>query len=424
MLQRLGIGTSYAAEWGSAAGRFGVIAATTAAAALFLRDTSAFGIVLGLLAFGSVYSLVLLLLLARGRLMMVFGFGLLLDNASLLIGWWVVTRALAGSVLTNDLWLVLIPLIILGVVRLGWVVGSVYTALWIAWMAGLQTYYYPADSYDLEQLPVRVLFILVIAGLVMRLVSLLNRQSEHELERLREIEQLEAMKSTLLRTVAHKVKSPMTAVRAAADLLADDSLAFQREQRQRIVATLHGGVRRLEHIIRESLAYAELKGAGIDLLREEIDMRAAVFDAVRVVEPAAHAKGQKIELDAPKLPALVDADPGRIEQVLINLLTNAIKFTPPGGRISVSVHHHHGTVVTEVSNPGPRIPSEEQELIFEEYYQGMEPDRMDHASVGLGLTVARRLAEAHGGAIGVRSDRETPTTFTLVLPSVARTEEG
>ena len=73
--------------------------------------------------------------------------------------------------------------------------------------------------------------------------------------------------------------------------------------------------------------------------------------------------------------------------------------------------------VTEITNPGPRIPEDEQELIFEEYYHGREPDRADQGSIGLGLTVAKRLAEAHGGGLFVRSDNETPTTFTLVLPA-------
>ena len=140
------------------------------------------------------------------------------------------------------------------------------------------------------------------------------------------------------------VRSPMTAVRAAADLLADETLDFERDQRGRVVTALHSGVRRLERIMQESLAYAELKGAGLDLLREEMDMREAVLDAVLMVRPSASAKQQQIDVASPMLSVSVYADPARIEQVLVNLPTNAVKFAPEQGRILVSVRNENGGV--------------------------------------------------------------------------------
>ena len=214
--RRLGVRTSYAAEWGWGAGRFGVIGAALLTTVLFLSESTAQPVVGGLLIFGSAYSTLLVYLLVRRRLRLVFAAGLVLDNSVMLLGWWVVARSFAGSVQTNDFWLILIPLVIVGVVRLGWVVGSMYTALWIGWMAWSLIHYYSPDSYDVEQLPVRIAFIVVIAGVVMRLVSLVSKESSAELDRLRDLERLEALKTTLLRTVAHEVRSPMTAIRAAA----------------------------------------------------------------------------------------------------------------------------------------------------------------------------------------------------------------
>jgi len=424
MLARIGINTSYAVEWGWALGRFGVIVAATVAVARLMADSSAFGALLALLVFTSIYSFFLILLLARQNLRLVFGVGLFLDNATLLAGWWLFARSVAGSVQTNDAWLILIPLIIVGVVRLGWVIGSIYTGLWIGWMAWSFTYYYGPGSYDVQQLPLRVLMIVVIAGLVMRLVSLIARQRGQEMERLQELERLESMKSTLLRTVAHEVKSPITAVRAAADLIGDPNIDFDGDQRERGVATLHSGVRRLESIVQESLAYAVLRGDGIDLSRRPVDMREVVIHAVRAVEPAAQSKGQQVIVASPMLLASVDADAARIEQVLVNLLGNAVKFAPEGGEITVGVRETDGLVVTEISNSGAHIPKEEQERICEEYYQGGEPDRNDIGSFGLGLTVARRRAEAHGGSISVVSDPETLTMFTLSLPADGASAEG
>ena len=249
--RRLGVRTSYAAEWGWAAGRYGVVGAALITTVLFLSESSAQPLVGALLVFGSAYSTLLVYLLIRKRLQLVFVAGLVLDNSVMLLGWWVVVRSFAGSVQTNDFWLILIPLVIVGVVRLGWIVGSVYTAVWIGWMAWSLTYYYAPDSYDVEQLPVRVAFIVVIVGLVMRLVSLVSKESEAELERLRELERLEALKSTLLRTVAHEVRSPMTAIRAAAEILIDEDITVQPDQKRRVASALRGGIRRLERVVQE-----------------------------------------------------------------------------------------------------------------------------------------------------------------------------
>ena len=416
LIRRLGVHTSYAAEWGWAAGRYGVIGAALVTTVLFLSESSAQLLVIGLLVFGSAYSTLLLYLLTRQRLQLVFVVGLILDNSALLVGWWAVTRSFAGSVQTNDLWLILIPLVIVGVVRLGWIVGSIYTALWIGWMAWSLTYYYAPDSYDVEQLPVRILFIVVIVGLVMRLVSLVGNQRDRELDRLHEVERLEALKSTLLRTVAHEVRSPMTAIRAAADILIDEDLVVQPAQRERVASALRSGIRRLERVVQESLAYAELKGSPVTLMLEEVDMRGLVSQAVQVVAAAARQKQQEVDVAAPQRPLIVRCDPARIEQVLVNLLTNAVQFAPIGSRIRISLRQDGSGVVTDIANTGPPIPESEQDLIFEEYYQGKAPDRGGHTSVGLGLAVAKRLTEAHGGGLSVTSE-EAGTTFSLVLPA-------
>lgn len=413
--RRLGIRTSYAAEWGWAAGRFGVIGAALITTVLFLSDSSAQPLIVALLVFGSLYSTLLTYLMLRQRLQLVFVAGFVLDNSVMLLGWWVVVRSFAGSVQTNDFWLILIPLVIVGVVRLGWIVGSVYTALWIAWMTWSVAYYYAPDSYDVDQLPVRIAFIIVIVGVVMRLVSLVSKESNAELERLRDLERLEALKSTLLRTVAHEVRSPMTAIRAAADILIDESIVVQPEQKTRVASALRSGIRRLERVVQESLAYAELKGSPIALMPEDVDMREVVTQAIQVVEEAARDRRQEIDVAAPQRALTVRCDPARIEQVLVNLLTNAVQFAPEGARLRVSIRQDSTGVVTDISNPGSQIPESEQDLIFEEYYQGKAHDRGGLTSIGLGLAVARRLAEAHGGMLTVESEPAV-TTFSLVLP--------
>jgi signal transduction histidine kinase len=419
MLRRLGVHASFEAEWGWAAGRFGVVGAALIGAALFLRDTSAFPVVITLLVIASGYGSVLLYLLTRRQLNLVFGLGLALDNGALLIGWWAVTSAQAGSSQTSDIWMVLIPLIIMGVVRLGWVVGSVYTALWVAWMSWSFVHYYAPDSYDIEQLPVRVAFIVVIAGLVMRLVSLLGRQRERELERLLEVERLESLKSTLLRTVAHEVKSPITAVRAAAELLTDESIDVAPEQRRRIAATLSGGVQRLERIVQESLSYAELKAGALGLSLEELDICEAVQDVAGVLAPTIELKQQAFDIVTPERPVLVQVDHARVIQMLSALITVATSRASSGAHLRVSVRQDRLGAIIEVAVPGWSIPEAEREMIFEEFYQGAEPDRASQQTPLLGLAMAKQLAQALGGDIDVRSGEAGPTVFTVTLPEIA-----
>jgi signal transduction histidine kinase len=418
MLRRLGVHASYEAEWGWAAGRFGVIGAALIGSALFLNSTSAYPVVIGLLIFASVYASVLLYLLTRRRLDFVFGVGLAFDNGALLIGWWAVTSAQSGSTQTSDIWMVLIPLIIMGVARLGWVVGSVYTALWVTYMAWSFIHYYDPDSYDIEQLPVRVAFIVVIAALVMRLVSLLGKQRERELERLLEVERLESLKSMLLRTVAHEIKSPITAVRAAAELLTDEAIDVAPEHRRRVASTLRGGVERLERTVQEALAYSELKAGGLSLNLEDIDLCEAVGDVVSVSGLDLAPKQQAIDIVGPPQPVMVKGDHARIIQLLSALLVDITHRAPVGARLRVTLRQDAEGASIEVAIPGLTIQESEQAMIFEEFYQGAQPDREGgHPSV-LGLATAKRLAQAHGGDIEVRSNNAGPAVFTVTLPRI------
>ena len=417
MWQRLGVHPSHEAELGWAAGRFGVIAAALIGLVLFVGDSPVFPFVMGILLFASIYATVLLWLLTQRRTRIVFGVGLALDNGALFISWWVVAAGFAGEMQTNDLWLALIPMIITGVLRLGWVVGSIYTAGWLAWMAWSHIHYYPADSYDVEQLPVRLAFVVVIAGLVMRVASLLNRQRDREMERMRELENLESLKSTLLKTVAHEVKSPITAVRAAADILTDEHLDVDAEQRRRVVSALTGGLNRLERIVQESLAYAELKASGLDLVFDDLDLREVVAEVIGVVQPVADRKHQVVAFTPPTQAITVRADHARIVQMLVNLLSNASERAPNGSRIDLTIRDDDDWVITDVINPGPPIPEAERRLIFEEYYRGSEPDRRAGGAAVLGLATAKRLAQAHAGDIYVRSTSDDSTTFSALLPS-------
>ena len=166
-------------------GRFGLAAAALAGSAIFMRGTSGEFFIYGAGLFALSYNLLLHTLLRQNRLELVYRAGLVLDNVTLLAAWWGVSSSLAGEYQTNDLYLILFPVLIVGVVRLGWLFGTAFAALWIGWLASMDLVYSPHTGYDVRQLPVRVMFLGVTAVVALRLVARLQSERDRA-ESLRE----------------------------------------------------------------------------------------------------------------------------------------------------------------------------------------------------------------------------------------------
>lgn len=167
---------SLGAEWAWVLGRIGVVAVCFPSAYVFMRGTGADLFVYGGATFALAYSIPLIVLLRRGQVARVFFAGFILDNLTLLAGWWGVTAMLSGSLQTNDLYLVIFPILLIGVVRLGWFLGALYTTVWITWISWANISYYGPGSYDVEQLPIRIPMIAVTSVLALNLVAKLNSE--------------------------------------------------------------------------------------------------------------------------------------------------------------------------------------------------------------------------------------------------------
>lgn len=241
-----------------------------------------------------------------------------------------------------------------------------------------------------------------------------SRLYTQETARLRELEQLEGLKSNLLRTVAHELRSPLTAVKASVDLFAQGSL--DERSQNRLMRTLRSGVNRLERLVQESLDYAQMQSAQLELRMEPADYRKVVEEAVGLVSSSMRGKQQKLTMVVPDDLCPILLDPTRIERVLLNLLTNANKFTPSGGEISVQVHRSDPWIITEVADNGPGIAEDEQQFLFNEFYRGSQADSRQNAGAGLGLSIAKYLVELHGGIITVKSKLGEGSTFSFTLP--------
>ena len=254
-----------------------------------------------------------------------------------------------------------------------------------------------------------------------------SRMYAVEMERLDELERLDSLKSNLLLTVSHELKSPLTAIKTAADLLdatepkpeGPQQEGARPSPRVRLLRTLKSGVERLERLTQESLDYAAMQSANLELNMVSMDLDEIVEEASGLLSPAMRSRNQTFTLNVADGASRVTADPPRVERIVTNLLSNAHKFTPTGGSITVDIFSEGDLRIVRVTDTGDGIPHDEQELVFSPYYRSANADGRQHGGTGLGLSIARYLAELHGGALDLKSEPGVGSVFTLRLPASA-----
>jgi signal transduction histidine kinase len=235
----------------------------------------------------------------------------------------------------------------------------------------------------------------------------LEKESRAELER-QEKERVE-----FLNALTHELKTPLTSVIAAGELLASEA-GEDKNPTLRLIQILNKSARDMNERISELLDVAKMEGKGFELKLEEINPGPILEDCLSRVLPQAQANGQSLRLELPPSLPQVYGDRLRLSQIVLNLLQNAVKFTPEGGVITLRAREEKGSLTIEVEDNGPGIPEEEIENIFRPYYRlkGHENIR----GVGLGLSLVRRLVELHGGKIEVRSELGKGSRFYFSLP--------
>lgn len=219
--------------------------------------------------------------------------------------------------------------------------------------------------------------------------------------------------SDLVAEMVHELRTPMGALSAASHLLQRPDLP--EEQRQRLSQTIAEEVRRLNEMATDFLEWARLESGRVRLVREPVDLGGLVQETLEVVRPHAEAEGILLETDIDRKIPPTQGDRNRLKQLLLNLLTNAIKYNQRGGSIAIRLARQGEHVLLAVSDTGRGIPTESLPRIFERFYR--VPDRGGGVSgTGLGLAIAKRIAESHAGTIEVQSEPGRGSTFTVRLP--------
>ena len=234
------------------------------------------------------------------------------------------------------------------------------------------------------------------------------------------LEEANRFKDEFLASMSHQLLTPITSIRAAADLLLA-STAGSNGPAVSLAKSISRNTQRLQSLVEELLDLARLQRGEASLKRDTWDLRNIVAEAAAATEPLMAEKDQSLIVDAPPSPCLVLADRGRLEQAVLNLLSNACKFTPRQGHIAVALRDEDDEYVVSVADDGPGIPLEEQTHIFERFYsRSRGPGRK--AGAGLGLAIAKAVVELHDGRIWVKSQTGRGSTFYFAVPKEGRNE--
>jgi two-component system, chemotaxis family, CheB/CheR fusion protein len=230
-----------------------------------------------------------------------------------------------------------------------------------------------------------------------------------------QLEQANRRKNNFLATLAHELRNPMTSIHLAVHLLRRDASAIQLDK----ITRTERGIQRLVRLVDDLLDVARIERDHIELKKEPIDLVSVVDQAIEDIRPEIDERHHTLSKALPSKAISIIADRVRLEQVISNLLSNAAKYTKPGGEIGVRVEDCGDEVVIKVRDTGIGIATESLPELFEMFFQADDSlDRTD-GGLGIGLSVSKRLVEAHGGSIeGYSEGLGKGSEFTVRLPTM------
>lgn len=230
------------------------------------------------------------------------------------------------------------------------------------------------------------------------------------------LREIDRIKDEFVALVSHELRTPLASIRGYLEVLLQEETGPLNEEQRRFLEIVDRNGVRLHGIVDDLLVLASVQAGKLQLSREQVDLPAVAAETLEMIAPAAADKGVELrsELDGQ---LLVDADRARVGQVFANLVSNAVKFTPAGGRVTIRSGADDGMVFVEVCDTGMGIPEQELPHLFGRFYRTSDASEQAIPGTGLGLAISRAIAEAHGGALEVAETSPQGTTFRLTLPT-------
>jgi PAS domain S-box-containing protein len=246
------------------------------------------------------------------------------------------------------------------------------------------------------------------------------------------LKQLDAMKSEFVSSVSHELRTPLTAIKGSVDNMLDGLTGALNEKQGRYLTRIKSNTDRLSRLINDLLDLSAIEAGKIDLKRSRVGLAPLARDVAETLRPVAADKSIHLEVSAADATVTAWADRDKVIQVFMNLIGNALKFTPAEGKVTVAVERDgEGWAKVSINDTGPGIPTEEAQKIFDRFYQVAAAGRQKARGTGLGLSISKSLVEMHGGKIWMESQPGHGSTFSFTLPveppartGVAGTENG
>jgi two-component system, NtrC family, sensor histidine kinase KinB len=227
---------------------------------------------------------------------------------------------------------------------------------------------------------------------------------------------LDRMKSEFIATVSHELRTPLTSINMAVDLLSQEVLGKVNEPQRDMLVTAKDDCERLTKLVKELLDLSRLESGKYELKREQINLRSLVDEALKPLRLQFREKGIHLETEIPPTIPEVPGDQQQLSWVVTNLVSNALRYTPADGVVTVCSDIIDDSVRISVRDSGRGIPAEAVEVIFDKFVQVKQSNDATPGSVGLGLAIAKEVVEAHGGKIWVESSVGKGSTFFFTIP--------
>ncbi|TAM56052.1 MAG: hypothetical protein EPN50_10515 [Chloroflexota bacterium] len=228
--------------------------------------------------------------------------------------------------------------------------------------------------------------------------------------------EIEHMRTDILATISHELRTPLTAVRTSIGLLLDPAIEPTAEQHQALLATIDRNTTRMQGIVSDILDLSRFRAGRVQLQLRRFDATELARSAIASVGVLARSRGQRIDLRPPAEGISVFGDYRRLEQALVNLLSNAERYSPPGAPITVSVTRNGRELSWTVADRGHGIKAADMARLFERFFVAQRDRSEATAGIGLGLPISLLIVEAHDGRIDVHSRPGHGSQFSIVVP--------
>ena len=225
----------------------------------------------------------------------------------------------------------------------------------------------------------------------------------------------ESLKEEFFALVSHELRTPLTSITGYLELVMDPDESELDPMQSKFLGVVERNAKRLQRLVGDLLFVAQFEAGKLSLDTGSIAIEDVAAEAVESARPRADELGIDLRLNAETAPTY-EGDAGRLGQTFDNLISNALKFTPAGGRVDVRVLNRRDRVVIEVADTGLGIAAGDQRRLFERFYRTAAATEAAVPGVGLGLSITKAIVEGHGGTIAVASDEGRGTTFTIDLP--------